>query len=151
MKYKEYVGTIEPDIDSGVLFGRVIGIRDVITFQGDTVPELLEAFHDSVDDYLAFCEERGESPEKPYSGKFVLRLDPRLHRKLAIAAEARDLSLNDLVKSTLKRTLSSKLKDKDKDKDKVGGLGKTPAEKKGPSGRKVAKIPTPDAGRPPKK
>jgi predicted HicB family RNase H-like nuclease len=145
MKYKDYIGTIEPDIDSGVLFGRVIGIRDVITFQGDTVPELLEAFHDSVDDYLAFCKERGEGPEKPYSGKFVLRLDPRLHRKLAIAAEARGLSLNDLVKGTLRRTMSSKMK------DKVGGLGKMPAGKKDPSSRKAAKIRPPAAGRPPKK
>ena len=98
-------GLSNPISTPACYFGRVIGIRDVITFQGDTVPDSLEAFHDSVDDYLAFCEERGESPEKPYSGKFVLRLDPRLHRKLAIAAKAHDLSLNDLVKSTLKRGL----------------------------------------------
>jgi predicted HicB family RNase H-like nuclease len=145
MKYKDYVGTIEPDIDSGVLFGRVIGIRDVITFQGDTVPELLKAFRDSVDDYLAFCKERGESPEKPYSGKFVLRLDPRLHRKLAIAAEARDVSLNDLVKSTLRRTMSPKVK------DKASRPRKMLAEKNDPSGRKAAKIRPPATGRSPKK
>jgi predicted HicB family RNase H-like nuclease len=73
MKYKGYTGTIEPDEDAKVLFGRVVGLRDVITFHGDTMPELIQAFHDSVDDYLAFCAERGESPEKPYSGQFVLR------------------------------------------------------------------------------
>ena len=83
MEYKGYTGTIEPDEESGVLFGRVIGLRDVITFQGDTVPELIKAFQDSVDDYLAFCAERNESPEKTYSGQFVLRLNPELHRELA--------------------------------------------------------------------
>ncbi len=123
----------------------MIGIRDVITFQGDTIPELLKAFHDSVDDYLAFCNERGESPEKPFSGKFVLRLDPRLHRKLAIAAEARSVSLNDLVKSALKRTLSPKME------DNGGGLGKIPAEQKDPSSRKAAKIRPPAIGRLPEK
>jgi predicted HicB family RNase H-like nuclease len=132
MKYNGYIGTIEPDIDSGVLFGRVIGIRDVITFQGDTVPELLKAFHDSVDDYLAFCKKRGESPEKPYSGKFVLRLDPRFHRKLAIVAEAKAVSLNDLIKSELR-----------------GIIGKKPEKKDQASGQ-AAKIRARAAGRPPK-
>jgi predicted HicB family RNase H-like nuclease len=61
MKYKGYTGTIEPDEEAEVLVGRVIVLPDVITFQGDTIEELIQAFHDSVDDYLAFCKERGES------------------------------------------------------------------------------------------
>ncbi len=73
MKYKGYTGVVELDEESAVLFGRVIGLRDVITFQGSSVAEVIQAFHDSVDDYLEFCAERGESPEKPYSGQFVLR------------------------------------------------------------------------------
>jgi predicted HicB family RNase H-like nuclease len=68
MKYKGYTGIVEFDEASGVLFGRVIGLRDVITFEGESVAEVIQAFHDSVDVYLEFCAERGESPEKPYSG-----------------------------------------------------------------------------------
>jgi predicted HicB family RNase H-like nuclease len=104
MKYKGYTGIVELDEESRVLSGRVIGLRDVITFEGDTVSEVIQAFHDSVDDYLEFCAERGESPEKPYSGQFVLRLDPRLHRELAITAEAGTVSLNALIESVLSTT-----------------------------------------------
>jgi predicted HicB family RNase H-like nuclease len=101
MKYKGYTGIVELDEEAGVLLGRVIGLRDVITFQGESVPEVRQAFHDSVDDYLEFCESRGESPEKPYSGHFVLRVPAQLHRALAKEAEERQLSLNALVEETL--------------------------------------------------
>jgi predicted HicB family RNase H-like nuclease len=107
MKYKGDVGIVEFDEEAEVLFGRVAGLRDVITFQGDSVAEVTKAFHDSVDFYLDFCAKRGESPEKPYSGQFVLRLDPRLHRQLAIAAEAQDVSLNTLIENTLRSSASS--------------------------------------------
>jgi predicted HicB family RNase H-like nuclease len=101
MKYKGYTGVVELDEELGVLFGRVIGLRDVITFQGASVPEVVQAFHDSVDDYLEFCAARGESPEKPYSGQFILRVDPQLHRVMVHAAEAKGLSLNALIEETL--------------------------------------------------
>jgi predicted HicB family RNase H-like nuclease len=107
MKYNGYTGTIEPDEDLGILFGRVIGLRDVITFAGNTVPELIQAFHDSVDDYLAFCVERGESPEKPYSGQFVLRVDPQLHRELANRAQEQSVSLNALIERLLEKNVAS--------------------------------------------
>jgi predicted HicB family RNase H-like nuclease len=73
----------------------------MITFQGGSVAEVIQAFHDSVDDYLEFCAQRGENPEKPYSGQFVLRIDPQLHRALVHAAEARGSSLNALIEETL--------------------------------------------------
>jgi predicted HicB family RNase H-like nuclease len=107
MKYKGYTGIVELDEESGTLFGRVIGLRDMITFQGESVTEVVQAFHDSVDDYLEFCTQRGESPEKPYSGQFVLRIDPQLHREMAMTAEAQDVSLNALVESTLKSAFPS--------------------------------------------
>jgi predicted HicB family RNase H-like nuclease len=103
MKHKGYSAAVEFDEDSGVLFGRVIGLRDVITFQGSSVAEVTQAFHDSVDDYLEFCAERGEDPEKPYSGHFVVRIQPELHRALANSAEANSVSLNSLVESALAR------------------------------------------------
>lgn len=105
MEYKGYTGIIEVDEASNVLHGRVVGLRDVITFQGETVAEARQAFEDSVDDYLEFCAERGEAPEKPYSGKFVVRLEPAMHRKLAAQAEAKGTSINALVVEALGRTL----------------------------------------------
>jgi predicted HicB family RNase H-like nuclease len=101
MKYKGFTGVAEFDEDSGVIFGRVIGLRDAITFQGESVSELTQAFHDSVDDYLEFCESRGENAEKPFSGQFVLRITPELHRRLSHLAETSGVSLNKLVQDKL--------------------------------------------------
>lgn len=101
MKYKGYVGQVEFDDDANIFHGEVINLRDVVTFQGSSVQELRNAFEESVDDYLEFCEERGESPDKPYSGKFMLRLEPELHKMLAIRARKERKSLNALVHDTL--------------------------------------------------
>src|ERR1700733_9578382 len=95
--YKGYVGTIELDFESKVLHGKVIGVRDIITYEGDTLQELEEAFKGSLDDYLAFCKEQGDSPEKPYSGKFNLRISPELHKHLAFEAATQDKSLNSYI------------------------------------------------------
>ncbi len=105
MKYKRYTGVVELEEGSDVLFGRVIGLRDVITFQGESVAEVTQAFHDSVDDYLDFCAERGESPEMAYSGQLVLRLDPEVHGQLAELAERRSMSLNALIDAAVRKAL----------------------------------------------
>jgi predicted HicB family RNase H-like nuclease len=73
----------------------------VITFQGESVDELRRAFQESVDDYLDFCAARGEKPEKPYSGKFMLRIPPELHRKISLEAKSADKSLNSWVTDVL--------------------------------------------------
>jgi predicted HicB family RNase H-like nuclease len=71
MEYKGYIGKVEFDDEAATLHGEVINTRDVITFQGESVAELKKAFEDSVDDYLAFCEQRGEAPDEPLSGQFM--------------------------------------------------------------------------------
>ena len=101
LEYKGYQGTVRFDADAGILHGEVLHLRDVVTFQGETVEEVAKAFRNSVDDYLNFCQERGEEPDKPYSGKFVLRVSPELHRKLARDAANRGASLNTFVADTL--------------------------------------------------
>ena len=101
MEYKGYVGQVEFDDDANIFHGEVINLRDVVTFQGASVQELRKAFEESVDDYLEFCEERGESPDKPYSGKFMVRLEPELHKMLAIRAKRERKSLNALVHDAL--------------------------------------------------
>ena len=97
LKYKNYIGHVEFAEEAEIFHGEVINTRDVITFQGSTVKALKKAFKDSVDDYLAFCKERGESPEKPFSGKFNVRLEPELHREAYAAAKAEGRSLNGWV------------------------------------------------------
>jgi predicted HicB family RNase H-like nuclease len=94
LKYKGYTAQVEIDGDLEILFGRVIDIAHVITFQGATVPEVRQAFHDSVDDYLAFCREIGEQPDKAYSGKLPFRTTPANHRKIVLAAKAQGKSVN---------------------------------------------------------
>lgn len=101
LDYKGYLGTFAFDEDAEVFHGRVVGLRDVVTFEGQSVEELKKALADSVEDYLQFCRERGEEPEKPLSGKFVLRIDPALHRAIAAAAEREGKSLNGWVKEQL--------------------------------------------------
>jgi len=108
MEYKGYIGKVEFDCDAGVFHGEVVNIRDVITFEGISVEELNQAFRDSVDDYLEFCAARGEDPEKPFSGKFVLRLSPELHRKAFIKARLSDKSLNSWVSEVLEEAVEAK-------------------------------------------
>jgi predicted HicB family RNase H-like nuclease len=103
MTYKAYQALVEYDEDAELFQGEVMNLRDVITFQGQSVDELKRAFSESVDDYLAFCEERGEEPEKPYSGQFVVRVDPPLHRAFVVAAKQAGVSLNKWVATTLER------------------------------------------------
>jgi predicted HicB family RNase H-like nuclease len=101
IEYKGYFAKVEFDDEANIFHGEVINLRDVITFQGQTVDELREAFGDSIDDYLEFCAERGEEPEKPYSGKFVVRVEPELHKTIAICARKDGKSLNSWVHDAL--------------------------------------------------
>jgi predicted HicB family RNase H-like nuclease len=101
MEYKGYMGIVEYDDDARLFHGDVINTRDVITFQGTTVEEIEQAFKDSVDDYLAWCREEGTEPERPYSGKFNLRLPPALHKEVALRAKKLKISINSFVEKAL--------------------------------------------------
>jgi len=103
MEYKGYIGKVEFDDEAGIFHGDVINTRDIITFQGVTVDEIRQAFHESVNDYLDFCSQLGQAPEKPFTGKFVLRLSPDLHRRIYIAAKTTGKSLNAWVNDCLAR------------------------------------------------
>ena len=94
MKYKGYLGKVTYDAEAKIFHGEVLGLKDVITFQGKTVDELEEAFMDSIDDYVRWCKERGEEPKKSFSGNLRIRISPNLHAKLAQAAEIKGVSLN---------------------------------------------------------
>jgi predicted HicB family RNase H-like nuclease len=106
MEYKGYIARVEVDDDAGIIHGEVINIRDVITFEGTSIEELRQALADSVEDYLAFCAERGEEPDKPFSGKFSLRVDPELHRQITIKARSANKSVNSWIAEVLTAAMS---------------------------------------------
>lgn len=100
-KYKGYLSTIELDSEDGIFVGRVVGIRDGINFHGTSVDELEAAFHESVDDYLAACEQLGQQPNKPYSGNLMLRIPTDVHAAVAAAAETSGKSINQWATTVL--------------------------------------------------
>jgi predicted HicB family RNase H-like nuclease len=106
MEYKGYVGKVEFDNEAGIFHGEVLDTRDVITFQGQSVAELKIAFQDSIDDYLASCKQRGEEPNKPFSGQFVTRISPELHRQVNLAASNSGKSLNAWVVEQLQAAVA---------------------------------------------
>ncbi len=103
LSYKGYTGHVEYDDTAGIFHGEVLDLRDVITFQGKSVEEIEQAFRDSVDDYLEFCEQRDEKPDKPFSGRLMLRLPPHLHRKVYVNALREGKSLNQWIAERLER------------------------------------------------
>lgn len=103
LRYKGYTGRVEFDDEAGLFHGEVIDLRDVVTFQGKSVEELETAFRESVDDYLEFCEERGEEPDKPFSGRLMLRLPPHLHREVYARARLEGKSLNQWIAEKLEQ------------------------------------------------
>ncbi len=101
LEYKGYSGHVEFDSQAGVFHGEVLGTRDVITFQGTSVAALETAFRDSVDDYLEFCAQRNEEPDKAFSGKLMLRITPGQHRRAYLAARQEGKSLNQWISDWL--------------------------------------------------
>ena len=106
MTYKGYTARYEVDPDAGVIRGEVLHLKDVITFSATDVRELRAAFEGSVDDYLEFCASRGEEPERPFPGKVLLRLDPDLHRDVALAASGQKLSVNAWMVDAIRGALN---------------------------------------------
>lgn len=104
MQYKGYVGSVEFSEEDQILYGRVQGIRGMITYEGESAAELVADFHGAIDDYLAGCEAAGIAPEVAYKGSFNVRLSPELHKKLAIYAMEHQISLNSYVEKTLERS-----------------------------------------------
>lgn len=97
LTYKGYEAVVEYDDEAKILHGEVLHLTDVITFQADCVEQVEPAFHDSVDDYLAFCAENQRDPEKPYSGNVALRMPPELHRNVVSAAKRKKESVNSFI------------------------------------------------------
>jgi predicted HicB family RNase H-like nuclease len=110
MTYKGYSGQVEFDDEADILHGRVIGIKDVITFEGKTVDDIRVAFHDSVDDYLDFCQELEQEPDKPFSGKLPFRTSPERHRRIYLAAKKAGESINSWMDNVLSEAADEALR-----------------------------------------
>lgn len=108
LEYKGYHTKIKYDAESGMLHGIIEGICDFVNFESDSLETIESEFHSAVDDYLLFCEEVGKNPEKEYKGSFNIRIAPSLHRRLAIEANKKDMSLNQLVEIALNDYFSEK-------------------------------------------
>ena len=105
LSYKGYHGVFDYDSEADIFHGEVVDLSDVITFQGRSIDELKTALAESVEDYLDFCAQKGKAPEKPYSGRFNVRLAPELHKRIAVEAAQAGKSLNGWVAETLQNAV----------------------------------------------
>ena len=100
-EYKDYLGSAEVDIDGSVLVGKLLFIRDTITYSASTPKALEKAFREAVDEYLETCAALGDEPDKPCKGTFNVRIGPELHREVAVTARSKNLGLNEFVRQAL--------------------------------------------------
>ena len=103
MKYKDYIARIEYDEEDRIFVGHLAGIKDIVGFHGSTVDELENAFHESVDSYLAISEETGRPAQKPYSGNLMLRISPEIHAAVATVSQVQGKSINQWVSEVLEK------------------------------------------------
>lgn len=107
-EYKNYIGKVEMSAEDGIFFGKIHGINDLVTFEGENFTELKKAFMEAVDDYLELCRECEKEPQKAYKGQFNVRISPELHKKLAVKAIKEDLSLNQIVEDACDEYINKK-------------------------------------------
>ena len=106
IEYKGYIGSVEFSENDGLFYGKVMGIRALISYEGTNARELIEDFHGSVDDYLELCKSQNKEPEVAYKGSFNVRIPPELHKRAVIYASEHQMSLNNFVESALRNLLS---------------------------------------------
>lgn len=108
LNYKGYFSKPEMSFEDGILYGKIEGINDLVTFEGETISQLREAFKEAVDDYLEYCEEVGKEPDKVYKGTFNVRIRPDLHKSAVRLATERGTTLNKIVESSIENFLQKK-------------------------------------------
>lgn len=108
LQYKDYYASVEFNTEDNVFHGKILAIADLVSFEGTSVSELIEAFHEAVDDYLETCAALGKEPNKTYKGSFNVRIPSALHKEAALFAATQNISLNDFIKSAIHFTLKHK-------------------------------------------
>ncbi len=107
IEYKGYIGSVEFSEEDDLFFGKVMGIRSLISYEGADAPSLLSDFHNAVDDYLKACYAEGIEPEKAYKGSFNIRISPELHKQLVVCATSQQMSLNRFIENILQRSVAA--------------------------------------------
>jgi predicted HicB family RNase H-like nuclease len=105
LKHKDFIGVFNYIEDEEILFGKIEGITDLVTFQGQSIPEIKEAFKEAVEDYIELCEEVGKKPLKSFKGSFNVRLSSELHRVVAMKAVSKNMNLNQFVQKALEKAV----------------------------------------------
>lgn len=105
LEYKGYYGTVEFSATDNVLYGKVMGVNSLISFEGDSIQSLREDFEGAIDDYLEMCDEKGIEPEKSYRGNFNVRVSSELHKSLALYSASHGQSLNSTVEEAIRHFL----------------------------------------------
>lgn len=108
LSYKNYFGSVHYSASDEIFYGQIIGINDLVNFEGSSVKELKAAFEDAVEDYLELCKEFGKAPDKTYKGTFNVRVPSNLHKEASLFATLHNMTLNEFVKKALSFTLKNK-------------------------------------------
>ncbi len=103
LEYKNYMGTVEYSAEDDILYGKVIGINGLVSYEGDSVQSLKEDFEEAVDDYLEMCMDQGVEPQKTYKGSFNVRISQSLHKSLALYAASHNKTLNASVEEAIEQ------------------------------------------------
>ena len=105
MEYKGYLGSVEFSEEDALFYGKILGIRALVSYEGSNARELIVDFHSAVDDYLDLCAQSGAESEKAYKGNFNVRISPELHKQAVVAAMARNVSLNSFVEASIAKAV----------------------------------------------
>lgn len=109
LEYKEYYGTVDYSAEDNILYGKVIGVNGLISYEGDSIDTLKADFEEAIDDYLEMCAEKNIEPQKTYRGSFNVRISPGLHRNLAIFAATHNKTLNAAVEDAIKKYVNNRV------------------------------------------
>lgn len=104
--YKEYIGSVHFNADDEVFFGKIEGVEDLVTFEGNSVVELKKAFEEAVDDYIGLCKEIGKKIDKSYKGSFNIRIAPEIHKKAKRLALMKGISLNQFIQKAVEEQVN---------------------------------------------
>ena len=109
IQYKGYIGSVEFSEENGIFYGKVMGIRSLISYEGKNARELLDDFHGAIDEYLETCKAEGNEPETAFKGSFNIRLSPELHKKLFIYTTAHQMPMNKYIEETLENPPAARI------------------------------------------
>jgi len=108
LEYKGFIGTVEFSAKDNVLFGKVLGVNGLVSYEGESIAELRNDFENAVDDYISECEEKGIEQQRSYKGSFNVRISPQLHQSLVLFATTHNITLNATVEKALEEFISSR-------------------------------------------